>query len=330
MYAFLVLHAVPEMTEEEIRGAMSDWRRECLVMVREGGYAAILIGLRKGDHADTARELAVTLQSSLPISIQSRIGASGVYSGGTCLAQAYKEGETACQLAWYVTDRQPVMAYAPRQQRAADHEVLLPIQEALRTALKRSELELAWESLQQWVHEAGGVRLFWPELSRAVCEMLELLSAGVGHQPESPDRGRLLLPEQFSGWPAYRAALLDTFQERLHLLREHRHESRAVETVKAYLHEHFGEELDLHKLAERVHLTPSYLSKLFKSETGETITDYAISVRMEQAKRLLRERLELKTYEVGELSGYSDPAYFTKAFKRATGKTPKEYRESVR
>ncbi|EXX86453.1 hypothetical protein BG53_06185 [Paenibacillus darwinianus] len=77
-------------------------------------------------------------------------------------------------------------------------------------------------------------------------------------------------------------------------------------------------------------LTPSYLSKLFKTETGKTITDYMIAVRMERAKALLREQQGWKTYEVGEKVGYSDPAYFNKVFKRVVGCTPKEFRERVR
>jgi len=79
-----------------------------------------------------------------------------------------------------------------------------------------------------------------------------------------------------------------------------------------------------------VYLTPSYLSRLFKQETGVTITDYLINVRIEQAKNLLRSRPDLKTYEVGEQVGYPDSAYFTKLFKRIVGMTPNEYRQIVR
>ncbi|MBN2983271.1 MULTISPECIES: response regulator [Cohnella] len=104
-------------------------------------------------------------------------------------------------------------------------------------------------------------------------------------------------------------------------------DNSAVEAVKAFIREHYREELELSKLAETVYLTPSYLSKLFRHVTGETITDYWIGVRIGRAKDLLRERRELKTYEVGERVGYADPAYFNKVFKRTAGMTPKEYRE---
>lgn len=114
------------------------------------------------------------------------------------------------------------------------------------------------------------------------------------------------------------------------LLDQGKSEHRAVETIKAYIQQHYTEELELQHLADLVYLTPSYLSKLFKTETGETITDYCIAVRIEHAKRLLKEDHGLKTYMVGERVGYPDPAYFNKVFKKMTGKTPKEYRDFVR
>ena len=103
-----------------------------------------------------------------------------------------------------------------------------------------------------------------------------------------------------------------------------------METIKSFVHEHHTEELELNQLAEIVYLTPSYLSKMFRTKTGETITDYIISVRMDHAKRLLREEYALKTYEVGQRVGYADPAYFNKVFKKVVGLTPKEYRDRVR
>jgi two-component system response regulator YesN len=137
-------------------------------------------------------------------------------------------------------------------------------------------------------------------------------------------------PEEFSNVQEYVRYFLEKMDKRLQELKESRQEHRVVETVKAYIHRHYTEEMELNRLAEEVFLTPSYLSKLFKTETGETLTDYHISVRIERAKELLKESLFLKTYEVGEKVGYFDPAYFNKIFKKVVGCTPKEYRERAR
>ncbi|UOY92236.1 response regulator [Ectobacillus sp. JY-23] len=105
-------------------------------------------------------------------------------------------------------------------------------------------------------------------------------------------------------------------------------EHQTVRKVKSYIVNHYQEKIELQILAEQVFLDPSYLSRLFKENTGETITDFIMSVRIERAKELLVASAALKTYEVGHAVGYSDPIYFNKVFKKREGVTPKEYRTS--
>lgn len=98
------------------------------------------------------------------------------------------------------------------------------------------------------------------------------------------------------------------------------------EKIKLLIEQRFSELLGIAELAQAVYLSPNYLSRVFKRETGRTVTDYLIEVRIDRAKTLLRSELSLKTYEVGELVGYPDPVYFTKLFKKIVGVTPKSYR----
>lgn len=104
-------------------------------------------------------------------------------------------------------------------------------------------------------------------------------------------------------------------------------ERSAIAEVKRILEEEFDQPLDLNYLASRVYLTPKYLSQLFRTETGITIVRYLLSLRIEKAKKLLTENKELKSYEVAEQVGYSDPVAFSKIFKKLVGMTPREYRE---
>lgn len=92
-------------------------------------------------------------------------------------------------------------------------------------------------------------------------------------------------------------------------------ERSVIAEVKEILEQEFDQPLDLNYLASRVYLTPKYLSKLFRTETGITIVGYLLSLRMEKAKKLLMENKELKSYEVAERVGYSDPVAFNKIFK---------------
>lgn len=96
--------------------------------------------------------------------------------------------------------------------------------------------------------------------------------------------------------------------------------------VKSIIDEHFPNNLSISELSEAVHLSPNYLCRVFKKETGLTLTDYITQLRIDRAKQFLRHDRQLKTYEIGELVGYADPVYFTKLFKKVVGKTPKAYR----
>lgn len=87
------------------------------------------------------------------------------------------------------------------------------------------------------------------------------------------------------------------------------------------------EELDLslNALAERLALHPVWLSHLFKKETGQNFSDYMIDLRIQKAKKLLRES-NLKVYEIAARIGYQDLQHFGKIFKKRTGMSPKEFR----
>ncbi|WP_308636188.1 response regulator [Paenibacillus silvisoli] len=104
---------------------------------------------------------------------------------------------------------------------------------------------------------------------------------------------------------------------------------RVIETVKQWIQEHYREEIELSDLSETVYLNASYLSFLFKRETNQTITEYVTAVRMAKAKEYLKDRLDLKAYQIGELVGYADGIYFNKLFKKTVGVTPQKYRNQT-
>ncbi|GIO14231.1 DNA-binding response regulator [Cohnella xylanilytica] len=85
-------------------------------------------------------------------------------------------------------------------------------------------------------------------------------------------------------------------------------------------------DLRLQTLADYVHLSPVYLSKLFKQETGDNLSDYIASARIERAKYLLA-NTDLKIYDVARLSGYQSPKHFMLVFRKAVGVPPGAYRE---
>lgn len=106
----------------------------------------------------------------------------------------------------------------------------------------------------------------------------------------------------------------------------------ASQVIKAesYIRAHFNDpELSLNQITEHLAISTSYFSAIFKSKTGSTFVEYLTRVRMDKAKQILA-FTDRRTYETAEDVGFTDPHYFSVAFKRVTGMTPKEYRECSR
>jgi AraC-like DNA-binding protein len=84
----------------------------------------------------------------------------------------------------------------------------------------------------------------------------------------------------------------------------------------------------LDSVAKRVYMTPTYLSMLFRVNTGKTFIEQLTDIRINKAKEMLR-NTHLKNYEVAERVGYRDSRYFSQIFKKKVGLSPSEYRESM-
>ncbi|MDD3279389.1 MAG: response regulator [Lachnospiraceae bacterium] len=98
--------------------------------------------------------------------------------------------------------------------------------------------------------------------------------------------------------------------------------------VDCILRQYANPDLSIKVLADKVGLTPSYLSGLFKKTTGETIGQYMVNIRVKHAQYLMEDP-QKKFYEIAELVGYEDANYFAKIFKKKTGCTPSEYKEKL-
>ncbi|MCR8634208.1 AraC family transcriptional regulator [Paenibacillus radicis (ex Xue et al. 2023)] len=100
-----------------------------------------------------------------------------------------------------------------------------------------------------------------------------------------------------------------------------------TEKIMNWVEEHYKEPFALDDLAKELHLSKHYVSHLFRSETGGSITEYVIARRIRQACWLLK--TESKSVEhIGSLVGIPNSPYFCRLFKKITGLTPIQYRKS--
>jgi two-component system, response regulator YesN len=99
-----------------------------------------------------------------------------------------------------------------------------------------------------------------------------------------------------------------------------------VDEIERSIRNRFRSEINLEELARRLGLSPSQMCKLFKKYRDDTPVRYLMTLRMNEAKRLLLQLPDLEVKSVGELVGYPDQFYFSRTFKRMTGQSPTEFR----
>ena len=87
--------------------------------------------------------------------------------------------------------------------------------------------------------------------------------------------------------------------------------------------------MSLNAVSQYVGISPNYLSKMFHKELGISFVEYLMEIRMNHAKKLLRDTNK-KMAEIGVEIGYSDANYFYSIFKKMEGCTPKKYRDQMK
>lgn len=142
----------------------------------------------------------------------------------------------------------------------------------------------------------------------------ERLSALAGLFPTGPARRRQWLIRESA---AASMALEDERDARV---------TRTVQRLQRFIESRLHEDLSLSRLAELVHHSPTYLSRIYKQVTGESLSAFIAERRMELARHLLLES-NMKIYEIAVRIGYDSAPHFTRFFKKKYGITPQEYRE---
>ena len=108
------------------------------------------------------------------------------------------------------------------------------------------------------------------------------------------------------------------------ILRSHK-QGDLVEQAIEYFKQHYHEEVSIEQLAQRLYISPAYLSRLFKRKLNSSPSQCLIEIRIKEAKRLLIQTT-LCVQDIAGAVGISDSKYFSRLFKKVEGITPVEYR----
>jgi AraC-like DNA-binding protein len=133
--------------------------------------------------------------------------------------------------------------------------------------------------------------------------------------------------EQIPDPLAVQSFMLEMFRAYSRLVRKHSMSgySQPIQKTIIRIDADLTADLSLHALAEAQGINASYLSALFRRETGETVTDYVNRKRVDLAVHLLS-TTGLQVQTVAQHCGFADVHYFTKVFKKLTGQTPRQFR----
>lgn len=203
---------------------------------------------------------------------------------------------------------------------------------AYKTGDPAAQAELA-ELLEQMsgmrsVHDRAFMQLYL-QISLSLAQMLQQLELTATQQEELlSDK---LYDVNAHDTPAAAASYLHWLAERLQALRQENSDNTIkaqIYHVRQYVRQHYDEDVSLTKLADYVHVNATYLSHVFKQETGQNLADYIREIRLEKAKEFLR-KPDLKVNEISRRLGFQTPAYFSYFFKKCTGVSPREFRDTA-
>ncbi len=105
------------------------------------------------------------------------------------------------------------------------------------------------------------------------------------------------------------------------------HRKELLENVVSYVEEHLSEKIILNDITTQFHISKNTLSKLFQNAMGCSFHDYVIQTRLDEAKKLLQQDVNLDV--IAELSGFGDYSNFYRTFKKEYNMTPSEYRQNL-
>ncbi|MBH1940039.1 AraC family transcriptional regulator [Mobilitalea sibirica] len=103
--------------------------------------------------------------------------------------------------------------------------------------------------------------------------------------------------------------------------------SYAVNRIITYLNENFDQKISLEQIAHNMYLSPVYISKIFKEETGESPINYLIKIRLDKAREILLSGESGSIKSIATQVGYDDVYHFSKLFKKYYGISPLYYKK---
>ncbi|RAV04139.1 response regulator [Paenibacillus sp. YN15] len=333
LLSYAALNIIQELMDKTKRGVVFEKAM--------GEYAGILVqetGDLLEDGENGLLDLAAAVRDNLSrwLKISVTIGVGEYVDKLSELPLSYKQAREAAAQKWYLGKNQ-ILTVDHLQSSENEHYRLAESEDQVLSAMKAGDTAGLLSALDEIFESMARSRKNGFRYGKNISQQLILLSSRV----------LLELNALTADWEAKEAEAWELVlrQETLQDLKKHVSgyleeicscvkEKRGgktgsvIERIHRLIQERYAENLTVVDIAEGVYLSPTYVSLLYKQETGKTLFEYLTKVRIDKAKELLQDPRN-KFYEVCHAVGYADPSHFSKLFKKMTGYTPSAYRDQL-
>lgn len=342
LLVFTLTNICNELLREERSGyACRYWGSKQELLLFYWGKAGCHDGLDEG-----LRQLLRRLQHGFYLTLQARfdIGIGQVCGFPDSLYRSHEEAKSALLQRNVRKPRPQVSWYRPDNLSAEDRVQAFVYEEAFRMAMQSASQDAIEAAVDKWIAAVEAYADIPQKQLDQWMAQFQQLEAQFVYQPPYADHteeeagfaSRLELPP--APWPFDEDRCFSpelwkrTLTERLMQIARHWAEHKAgsknvIRDIARYLDSHYNEEITLQDIASRFYLSREYISRKFKQEMGENISEYIGRVRMEHAQLLLKNPV-LKVAQVAEMVGYADEKYFSKVFRKHVGVSPNQYRKT--
>ncbi|ANE48555.1 hypothetical protein SY83_22260 [Paenibacillus swuensis] len=265
------------------------------------------------------------------------LGAVEAFPNG--LGNSYKEARQALRARNLLERHNRLHSYNSQERPKLSALHFTDYEENIRFAVRSSQPERIKEAVASWIAEVKKLEsitveqleLWWHEYNVFRSHWIKDLLPEQTDIPGLTDEpAKMIVPMDKQG-----KLSLDLWQDELtqsliHLaalmVRYQQKDNNVIYDIAKYIDSHYHEEITLQDIATKFYLSREYISRKFKQEMSENLSDYIGRIRIEKAQLLLLNP-NLKITQISEMVGYNDEKYFSKVFKKITQISPNEYRK---
>lgn len=329
LYSFSVRNIASEM--------LAEWPETEVVEVEHGIFMVIVPVSDSGITKERKLQAASTVGRTLEMYLNEKliVVISPHLQGWAALSNVYHTCREAAETVFYIeSGESPKLidaesSFLTGEWSSTHHYKLLA---EAQKSLSQMDVLAVEELFQQVCREAKEMGIRPMELKSFAAALIDLLLVKGAEEGAGSEELAVTLRRKLENSRTL-SALLDNFNEAVDMTKEHIPSSQRVwrseiRLAAEFMKEHAHEKITLSRIAQEVNLNESYLSRLFKQETGRNIVHFLNELRMERAAELMRDP-HLKMKEIAGKVGIDDPFYFNRLFKKHYGISPTEYKNRL-